>query len=366
MRPVSTDPINRDDERAEARRKLAYAVDLVSRYAMVTARQREAILEALNAADWQLALQHAEVKRLERENGRLARPATSTRDTATLLEYIDTAHGLICNAHNKTVDHVTVADGASPGWAEAARRWIDAYPPQTTDHAAFAAEVHRLRDQAHAAQVADLTAQRDQARADLDRETDELRRERDHLRGQAHHAITERDRAQHELEHLREQVAQLEREIVLRTEETDQRDREISKRRASYREMRAERDKAVHQLDQARADAEAAEDRLEQIAAVLNRTPFPPDRDHPGSWTDYVHQRQELARHLRDTPGRVVPLHPEYEFHLGDHFMPAAERDDTDMTAGEFREAFNRATPGPRPGPRPAGPPPAAEPDHLA
>lgn len=46
-----------------------------------------------------------------------------------LLGVIDAAHGLICNAHQKRVDDVTAGDGASPGWAEAARRWIDAYPP---------------------------------------------------------------------------------------------------------------------------------------------------------------------------------------------------------------------------------------------
>ena len=327
MRPVTADPITPDQGRADALRQLAEAADLVSSYTMLTVRQRRTVLEAMHAAGGQIGVQYAEAKRLEREAGRLSRPTTPASDTA-LAEYIDAAHGLICNAHNKTVDHVTVADGASPGWAEAARRWIDAYPPQLDGHAAFAAEVHRLRDQAHTAQVAELTAQRDQARADLDRETSELRYERDHLR-----------------------------------EQLDQRDREISKRRASYREMRDERDKAVHQCEQAHADAAAAEDRLEQIAAVLNRTPFPPDRDNPGSWTDYVHQRQELARHLRDNPGRVVQLHtePAYEFHLGDHFVPVddpdgAEPDDTDMSSAAFREAFNRATPGPRPGPRPARP----------
>jgi hypothetical protein len=42
---------------------------------------------------------------------------------------LDAAHGLICNAHQKRVDDVTTEDGASEGWAGAARRWIDAYPP---------------------------------------------------------------------------------------------------------------------------------------------------------------------------------------------------------------------------------------------
>lgn len=46
-----------------------------------------------------------------------------------LLDYIDAALGLICNAHRAGVDYVTEADGASPGWAEAARKWVDAYPP---------------------------------------------------------------------------------------------------------------------------------------------------------------------------------------------------------------------------------------------
>lgn len=50
---------------------------------------------------------------------------------AELDEMLDAAHGLICNAHQKRVDDVTTEDGASPGWAEAARRWIDTYPPIT-------------------------------------------------------------------------------------------------------------------------------------------------------------------------------------------------------------------------------------------
>jgi hypothetical protein len=45
-----------------------------------------------------------------------------------LRDKVDAAHGIICNAHQKRVDDVTNDDGASPGWAEAARRWIDAYP----------------------------------------------------------------------------------------------------------------------------------------------------------------------------------------------------------------------------------------------
>lgn len=40
----------------------------------------------------------------------------------------ESALGLICNAHSKTVDFVTDEDGATPGWAGAARLWIDAYP----------------------------------------------------------------------------------------------------------------------------------------------------------------------------------------------------------------------------------------------
>lgn len=50
-----------------------------------------------------------------------------------LHDMIDAAHGIICNAHQKRVDDVTNEDGASPGWAEAARRWIDAYPPTTAE-----------------------------------------------------------------------------------------------------------------------------------------------------------------------------------------------------------------------------------------
>ncbi len=50
------------------------------------------------------------------------------REISRLRDTIDAAHGLICSAHQKRVDDVTTDDGASPGWAEAARRWIDAYP----------------------------------------------------------------------------------------------------------------------------------------------------------------------------------------------------------------------------------------------
>jgi len=56
-------------------------------------------------------------------------PEARTWSRDQLLEYIDAAHGLICNAHRARVDNVTEADGASPGWAGAARQWVDAYPP---------------------------------------------------------------------------------------------------------------------------------------------------------------------------------------------------------------------------------------------
>lgn len=46
---------------------------------------------------------------------------------------------------------------------------ITSRTPATPGHAEFAAEVNRLRDQAHAQQVAELTAQRDQAREDYRR-----------------------------------------------------------------------------------------------------------------------------------------------------------------------------------------------------
>jgi hypothetical protein len=54
-------------------------------------------------------------------------PQVGTR-IAVLERELDAALGIICNAHQKRVDDVTNDDGASPGWAEAARRWIDAYP----------------------------------------------------------------------------------------------------------------------------------------------------------------------------------------------------------------------------------------------
>lgn len=59
--------------------------------------------------------------------------AASRAEVERLRDMIDAAHGIICNAHQKRVDDVTTADGASPGWAEAARRWIDAYPPAALD-----------------------------------------------------------------------------------------------------------------------------------------------------------------------------------------------------------------------------------------
>lgn len=64
-----------------------------------------------------------------------ARVAELEAENARLCGMIDAAHGIICNAHQKRVDDVTTADGASPGWAEAARRWIDAYPPAALDAA---------------------------------------------------------------------------------------------------------------------------------------------------------------------------------------------------------------------------------------
>jgi hypothetical protein len=215
--------------------------------------------------------------------------------------------------------------------------------PPTAGHAEFAAEVGRLRQ---------------------DHDVRRLEAEVDGL-------IAERDR-------LREQL--------------EQRDGEIGKRRASHHAlqheleaMRTERDKAVHQLDKVRADrqeannlvaslitardkanhrhrrekaradrycrdAEAAERRLEQIAAVLNRTPFPPDRDQdtePGArwdpanlefrpWApDHRPDPDELADAMRPRP-TLVPLEQV--------------RDQVDGLIAD-------RTPGPRRGPTPARPP---------
>jgi hypothetical protein len=92
-------------------------------------------------------------------------------ENAAVRGMIDAAHGIICNAHQKRVDDVTTADGASPGWAKAARRWIDAYPPAALDAApagrAIDGEAIRLRtlaqieaeiDAVRAAEVAALRA----------------------------------------------------------------------------------------------------------------------------------------------------------------------------------------------------------------
>lgn len=57
-------------------------------------------------------------------------------DIDRLLGVVVAAHGLICNAHQKRIDDVTNADGASSGWAEAARRWVDAYPPMAASEPA--------------------------------------------------------------------------------------------------------------------------------------------------------------------------------------------------------------------------------------
>lgn len=64
----------------------------------------------------------AELERLR------ARVAELGGEVGRLETFQNAAHGLICNAHSKRVDYVTNDDGASPGWAEAARAWIDAYP----------------------------------------------------------------------------------------------------------------------------------------------------------------------------------------------------------------------------------------------
>lgn len=56
-----------------------------------------------------------------------ARVAELEAEEKRLGSFQDAAHGLICNAHHKGVDYVTEED-ASPGWAQAARAWIDAYP----------------------------------------------------------------------------------------------------------------------------------------------------------------------------------------------------------------------------------------------
>jgi hypothetical protein len=58
-----------------------------------------------------------------------ADPAKRTWTREQLLEYIGAAHGIICNAAGAGNPMGGEACGASPGWDEAARRWIDAFPP---------------------------------------------------------------------------------------------------------------------------------------------------------------------------------------------------------------------------------------------
>jgi hypothetical protein len=299
--PAETTATNRDEERTEARRQLAAAVDLVSSYTMLTARQRRAILEALNAGDWQIALQHAEVKRLERENARLGRALADS----------DNPHGYR-REFPKPADLLTnptkvPADG-NPQFP-----WQN---PPTAGHAEFAAEVGRLRQ--------DHDVRR------LEAEVDGLTAERDRLR-----------------------------------EQLEQRDAEIGKRRASHHAlqheleaMRTERDKAVHNWTREKARAERyrtdtidAEQRLRRIDRVLNEEPNPPApaRSADDTWRAFEHERAQLADQLARTPGPVADTdHGRRPFRII-----------RDHNTGQDHHVYDHdVTEPPRPGPRP-GPSPA-------
>jgi hypothetical protein len=75
-------------------------------------------------------------------------PIGTTARLTALEKALDDADGIICNAHRGRVDDVTTEDGASPGWAEAARRWIDAYPSFAALDAAASTETATQLDRA--------------------------------------------------------------------------------------------------------------------------------------------------------------------------------------------------------------------------
>ncbi len=346
MMPGTTTATDRNEERVEARRQLAAALNVVTAYAMLTVPQRRAVRDALNAADWQIVTQHAEVKRLEREAERLGRVAPDLSD------YIDAAHGLICNAHRTTVDHVTEADGASPGWAEAARRWIDAYPPNlTAGHDEFAAEVARIREHD------ELFA----ANKRLERERDQHLAERDRALAEARALIDERDQARalvtgdearaalekFEAQRIREvQKGAIEREHL--REELAQRDQELRKRWKRNRELNG--DVAVAQ--DARAKAEHERDRLRARNEEIE-----------GDRVALVQERDRLRATVTQMSDDRLEL-------LKSRDSMRAERDKAvhQLRRAEDRLAAIRLTldpgwpdntePGPRPGPTPAWPAP--------
>lgn len=180
---------------------------------------------------------------------------------------------------------------------------------QTPGHAEFAAEVARLREKAANDAYTEAMRVRDQALDDADRMRQEIRR-----------VIDERDEARQGLDLARNglhqagiDAAHLRAELSKRTAERDQLEQDLAN-------TRAERDKAVQCRDRVKAQNGRLHDRLERIAQILDAPPSS--------------ERAELADQL--------------------------EPDDTDMTAAEFRDAFNRAQPGPRRGPTPVGPPPTA------
>jgi hypothetical protein len=347
MMPGTTTPTDRDEERAEARRKVAAAVDLVSGYAMLTARQRGAILEALNAADWQIALQYAEVKRLEREVARLARvtpdnphgyrrefPTAADRTGPTLDEWREEWAHTLGNADN-IAEAIGIALGAaSMCWenpagagtfeSDRASVLVDVLTEYVLDQVALR---HKACDQ----RIDLLTEQLNQRDAEI---TKRWKRNRE-LNGDVAVAQDARAKAEHERDRLRARNEEIEADRVeqLRTLES----------------MRAERDKAAHNMRRERAradrycrDAEAAEGRLEQIAGILNRTPFPPDRTDPepgDSWVDHVHERADLARQLRAEPGAQI-------LECSNPWGPG----------GIVHQLRRADEPGPRPGPTPATP----------
>ena len=160
----------------------------------------------------------------------------------------------------------------------------------------------------------------DQLLVDQHAEIKRLERDRDEQLAQRDAEITKRRNSYQELQ---AEVAQLATERDQARTELDRATDGAGKRRVhdlqhQLEAMRAERDKAMHRAalangraERYRADAEAAEGQLEQIAAVINRTPFPPERD---TWQDYADERAQLPDQLAPGPRRgPTPARPHTE-----------------------------------------------------
>jgi hypothetical protein len=95
-----------------------------------SAREHPRVMLELTGVSADVAVGEAEIQLPTGVRALLQRLGWKTPKQAEALDsMLDAAHGLIVNAHQKRIDDVTNADGASSGWAEAARRWVDTYPP---------------------------------------------------------------------------------------------------------------------------------------------------------------------------------------------------------------------------------------------